>query len=87
MMKYRGFSRKPPGGGVFIFASLKMNQEKIHFKKSVFIGYEYFKRWKQNPRSETCENPQGVGFLFLLAQLKKTEKKTHPPGGFLEKPL
>ena len=27
-LNYRGFSRKPPGGGVFIFASLKMNQEK-----------------------------------------------------------
>ena len=26
---YRGFSTKPPGGGVFIFASLRMNQEKI----------------------------------------------------------
>ena len=33
------------------------------------------------------EKPQGVGFLFLPASLKITEKKPQPPGAFPEKPL
>ena len=42
---------------------------------------------KQNLKPGNCEKPQGVGFLFLLASLKNTGKKPHPPGAFPEEPL
>ena len=42
---------------------------------------------KFNLKPETFEKPQGVGLLFLLASLKKTEKKPHPSRAFPDNPL
>ena len=57
-------------------------------KYKLVFGYELITPRKQNTMPETCENPQRVGFLFLLTLSKKTKKKnTTPLEGFLEKPL
>ena len=57
----------------FFFASLELNQEKIPPLKTSFISYKLIMQQKQNQRPVTCEKPLGVGFLFLLVSLKKTE--------------
>ena len=36
---------------------------------------------------KTRDKPQGVGFFFLLASIKKVEKNPTPPGVYSEKPL
>ena len=50
-------------------------------------GYESIMKQRQNLKPGTCEQPQGVRFLFLLASLKNTGKKPHPPGAFPGNPL
>ena len=79
------FLAKTPRGWVFFFyASLKLKTQIVEISLNRLLIKKVAKTKFQ---AKTCENPQGVGFLFLLVSLKKTEKKPHPPGGFLEKPL
>ena len=83
-----GVSRETPqGGGGFIFASLKLNQEKTPNLESSF--HRLWVKFAAETKSQrkTRENPQGVGVLFSLAFSKIPEKNPHPPGGFLEKTL
>ena len=63
-----GVSRETPqGGGGFIFASLKLNQEKTTNLESSFhrLRVKFIAETKSQGR--TRENPQRVGVLFSLA--------------------
>ena len=83
----RGFSPNPPGGGGFIFASLKHYYEKSKNLEIRFYRLKLNMLQTQNFRSEACDNPPGKGVLFWLAFPKIAKKNPHPPGGFGEKPL
>ena len=79
MVYYRGFSPKPPGGGVFIFTSLKTNQEKTQLLEIGFHRLSVIYAAETKSKAWNLQKPQGVGFLFLLALHEKPEKTPTPP--------
>ena len=74
MVKYRGFSRKPPGGGVFIHQFyLKLAEIKTPSKNK-----------KQKLKGFLREDSCGWGFYSLtaLSDVRLAEIKTPPFWGF-----
>ena len=79
---YRGFSTKPPGGGVFIFASLKMSQE-----KTSHLYFDFYWSWGISPaktkyKAWNLRKPPGGGVFIFASLAEKNRKKTPPPWGF-----
>ena len=83
---YRGFSPKDPRGGVFIFTSFKMNQEKTQLLEIGFHRLSVIYAAETKAKAWNLRKPQGVGFLYLLALPEKPEKTPTPlPWGFWRK--
>ena len=88
VLEYMCFSTKHPGGGVFISASLKMNEKQISLLEIGFHWSWVFSVAETKSKAWYLRKPQGSG-VFIFASLieKNGEKKSNLPGGFVEKPL
>ena len=79
---YSRFSGKAPGGGVFIFASLNLNQEKTPPLETRF--HWLWVNYATNTKSDTWNLRKAPGGdVFIFASLaKKDPTKFHPLGLF-----
>ena len=78
-IRYRGFSGKPPWGGVLFFAS---------FSRKI-VKNPSFTAFFENLWVSLLLKKEGMGggVLFFASLSSKRWKKTPPPGGFPENPL
>ena len=81
LIYYSEFSGKAPGGGVFIFASLKLNQEKIPALKTSFISYKLIMQQKQKSKAWNLRKAPGGGVFIFASLAKKGRKKSYPYKG------
>ena len=75
-------SRQNPQGVGFIFASLKMNQEKIPLLQIDFHWLWVNSAAKTKFKVWNLRKPPGGGVFIFASPAEKNRKKTPPPWGF-----